>query len=287
MTEETPSTPPTQPTPPKKKPRVQLKPLASPAAKAPASTISSYRKRQQVGPFIIWGLVVLLLVAGIILVVVWLTSAGGPKFSLFATQTPTPTLTSTPTSTSSPTLTPTETQTPTQTLSPTPSAPFDYTVQEGDTLAGIAEKFNLGDFGIQKLFALNPQIDPATANVSIGEKIKIPNPDYKLPTATPIPTNLAYGTKITYTVQPGDTIAKIASLFNSTFEDILKTNNITDANKIYVGQQLIIRANLVTPTAKPNPTITPGASPTPPSPFTATPGGAAKTVPTVTATPTK
>jgi LysM repeat protein len=233
--------------------------------------ISSYRKRQQIGPFIIWGIVVLLLVAGIILLVAWLSSGSGPKFSLFATNTPTPTITPSPTTTPTLTATATETLTPTLTLSPTPSQPFDYTVQEGDTLQGIAEKFSLGDFGVQKIFQLNPEIDPTTANVNIGQKIKIPDPGYQLPTGTPIPSNLPFGTKITYIIQPGDTIASIAAKFNSTFEDILKENKITDANKIQAYQQITVRANLVTPTLAPKPTITPGASPTAPSPFTPTP----------------
>ncbi len=274
------------PTPPKKPSKVLLKPMASSLSKDPASTISSYRKRQQVGPFVIWGLVVLMLVAGIILLVVWLANGNGPKITLFATETPTTTVTPTSTSTSTFTPTVTETQTPTQTIPPTPSEPFEYTVQEGDYLSTIAEKFSLGDFGIQKLFVLNPEIDPSTANVSIGQKIKIPNPDYQLPTNTPIPPNLPIGTKINYIIQAGDTIAGIASLFNSTFEDILKENKITDANKIFVGQAVVVRANLVTPTNPPQPTITPGASPTPPSPFTPTPPGGVA-APTVTASPTK
>jgi LysM repeat protein len=280
MTDEIPALP------PKKKLKAPLKPMASPPLKNPASTISSYRKRQQVGPFIIWGLVVLLLVAGIILLVVWLASGNGPKISLFATQTPTATITSSPTITATVTPTVTETIPPTETLSPTPSEPFEYAVQEGETLSAIAEKFALGDLGIQKLFILNPEIDQTTANVSIGQKIKIPNPDFQLPTMTPIPTNLAYGARINYIIQPGDTIASIAATFNSTFEDILKENKITDANKIQAFQQIVVRANLVTPTNPPKPTITPGASPTPPSPFTPTPPGAAP-FPTVSASPTK
>lgn len=270
MTDETPSTP------PKKKP----------ASKAPVSMISSYRKRQKIGPFIMWGLVVLMLVAGIILLVVWLASGNGPKITLFATETPTATITPSPTNTSTLTPTATETVTPTQTLPPTPSEPFEYTVQEGDTLDAIAKKFSLGDFGIQELFVLNPAIDPATANVTIGQKIMVPNPDYQLPTTTPIPNNLPYGTKVNYIIQAGDNIAAIASMFNSTFEDILTLNKIIDANKIFVGQTIVVRANLVTPTNPPKPTITPGASPTHPSPFTPTPPGAAPS-PTVAASPTK
>ena len=69
------------------------------------------------------------------------------------------------------------------------------------------------------------------------------------------------------------------------FHFILKENGIEDANKIFVGQQIIVRANLVTPTASPQPTITPGPSVTPPSPFTPTPPGGV--VPTVAPTATK
>ena len=280
MTNETPSTPPS------KKPKVQLKPLAYQPSKDPSSTISSYRKRQQVGPFVVWGLVVLMLVAGIILLIVWLMSGNGPKITLFATTTPTVTITPSPTSTTTFTPTATDTETATVTLTPTPSAPFEYTVQEGDNLFAISQKFNLGDFGVPKLLALNPAISPLTSSVSIGQKIMIPNPDYKLPTSTPLPTNLAFGAKMTYIIQPGDTIAKIASMFNSTADDILKENKIADANKITAGEQITVRANIVTPTNPPKPTITPGVSPTPPSPFTPTPPGGAP-APTVTATPTK
>jgi len=277
---------PTQENKPEKKP-VKLKPLSQPASKPPAELISSYRKSQKTGPFIIWGIVVLLVFVGIVLLVVWLTSANGPKISLFATATPTSTVTPSPTSTSTFTPTATVTSTATITPSPTPDKPFEYVVEEGDNLSLISEKFNLGDFGLQMLFSLNPTIDPSSPNINIGDKIMIPNPGYQLPTATLVPSNLPPGTKLDYIIQAGDTISSIASKFNSTFEAILKENKIAeaDANKIFVGQKLVIPANLATPTSPPKPTITAGPSPTPPSPFTATPpGGVAPTV-TVTATP--
>jgi len=262
-----------------------MKPVSLPQSKPPSTLISSYKKRQQTGPFIMWGLVVLLIFAGVILLLVWLFGGNGPKLpqiTLFATETPTPTVTPSPTSTSTLTPTATQTETPTITPSPTPDKPFSYTVIEGDTLDGIAKKFNLGDDGIPLLLLLNPTITAET--LRIGDVIQIPNPDYKMPTETPIPANLPRGTKLNYTIQAGDTIAGIASKFNSTEEDILKENGISEANKIQVGQVIVVKANLVTPTASPQPTITPGPTVTPPSPFTPTPpGGVAPTVaPTAT-----
>jgi LysM repeat protein len=87
--------------------------------------------------------------------------------------------------------------------------------------------------------------------------ILIPNPDMPLPTATIVPVSLPPGTKLTYTVQAGDTLGGIAAKFNSTIEAIIKENKITDPNALFVGQQLVIPANLVTPTATRNPTSTP------------------------------
>lgn len=45
---------------------------------------------------------------------------------------------------------------------------------------------------------------------------------------------------IIYFVKPGDTLWKIAKKFNSTVQEIQDVNNIENANKIYVGQQLYI-----------------------------------------------
>jgi LysM repeat protein len=84
----------------------------------------------------------------------------------------------------------------------------------------------------------------------------------QLPTATPIPPNLPRGTKLQYMVKAGDSLAGIASKFNSTIDDIIKENKLNDPNAIYVGQLLIVPANLVTPTATRPPTSTTGPNPT-------------------------
>jgi LysM repeat protein len=131
----------------------------------------------------------------------------------------------------------------------------------------------------------DPGIDPVTQTIFVGQVIRIPNPGYLLPTATPLPSNIAPGTEVSYSIRPGDTLEAIASKFNSTVEDIKKINDIVEDNSIQAGQIIKVRVNLVTPTPARAPTITQGPSPTPPSPFTNTPvGGAAAVIPTVTLT---
>ena len=230
-----------------------------------SSIISSYRKkRQQSTILFVYGAAGLLVLAGLALLIIWVTGTNKPFSGLFATDTPTPTLTFTPTITPSPTNTPTITTTPTLTATLTPSSPFLYTIQEGYNLQAISTKFGLGDDGIQLILLLNPYdaasgsgIDPLTSIVYPGQQITIPNPGMPLPTETPIPANILRGTKVTYIVRTGDTLAGIASKFNSTLDDIVKANNLTDANSIFVGQQLQVPVNLVTPTATRPPTSTP------------------------------
>jgi LysM repeat protein len=235
------------------------------SVKSTRSVIDKYRKRRQQNTIVfVWGGAALLILVGIILLAVWLAGPSKPLNALFATETPTPTLTFTPTLTSTPTLTPTVTETMTQSLTPTQSAPYLYTVQEGDFLATIVEKENLGPDGLELILLLNPYneetgegIDPATQLIYPGDEILLPYPGMPVPTATPIPTDLRPGTELSYFVQAGDTLAGIATVFNSTMDAIIEANQLDDPNAIFVGQELIIPANIVTATATRPPTSTP------------------------------
>lgn len=223
----------------------------------PQDVINNFKKRQKVMPFVIWGLVAVLVVAGIIFVVASLTGGDfeGLKISLFKTDTPTPTLTYTATMvppTATATLTPTVTLTPEPTVTPTPTGPFEYTVQENDNCWAIAEQFEVD---INVLLALNGW--SGTCPINPGDKILIPTKDQELPTETPLPTDFVPGTKIEYTIKVGDSIDLIASRFNTTVESILEENDMEDANTIFAGQILIIKANIVTPTATVPATSTP------------------------------
>ena len=90
-------------------------------------------------------------------------------------------------------------------------------------------------------------------------KIKVPAPGQSLPTATPVPASVEAGTKITYKVQSGDSLATIAQKFNTTVEDIISQNpdklNV-DSNNLAIGLEIIVRVNIVTPTPTYAPTST-------------------------------
>jgi LysM repeat protein len=227
------------------------------------NVIQSYRRRQQMGPFIIGGLAILLVVVGILVLVVWLTGPNRPgKVAAIPTANPTtPPPTSTiaisptplpPTATN--TVTSTVTITSTMTTTSTPTGPFEYEVKEGDTCYTIAQKYKAN---LDVLVALNPAYGP-NCNIKPGDKLLIPTPNQQMPTSTPVPTNLAPGTIIEVTVMTGDTVRGLAILYHSTEAAIVKANNLANANSIMVGQVLKIPVNIATPV----PTTAPSRTPT-------------------------
>lgn len=90
-----------------------------------------------------------------------------------------------------------------------------------------------------------------------------------------------------YTVQGGDTLSALAERYNTTVEEIVAANGMTDPNSLQPGQTLIIPSLLQTPQAaaspppvatptphQPSPSPTPQPSPSPrlsPSPTLSTP----------------
>ena len=105
------------------------------------------------------------------------------------------------------------------------------------------------------------------------------SPGQELPTETPVPLDLPRGTKVEYTIKLGETLAQVASRFNSTVEEIIKATNdynrknnldlLEDQNKIFAGQLVIVPVNIATPTATRAATSTPATTGTP-APPTAT-----------------
>jgi len=221
---------------------------------APQNLIDNIKKRQQIVPLMISIAAFLLVIIGVVIIILWISS-GGININLFGNK-PTPTKSLPPTPVLSPTATipATMTATPTLAVTSTPAGPFEYVVKSNETCWGIATQFKV-DF--ETLLAIN-NFPNGTCPIIPGQKILVPSAGQSLPTQTPFPPDLKNGTQIKYTVQSGDSLAKIASKFNTTISDILSLNKnaFTDQNNIAIGVQLTIRVNIVTPTPTFAPTST-------------------------------
>lgn len=107
------------------------------------------------------------------------------------------------------------------------SSETTYIVKKGDTLSGIASKYGTT---YQVLASYNGISNPNL--IGVGQAIKIPNGTMSHITNT---------SSRTYIVKKGDTLSGIASRYGTTYQKISRDNNISNPNKIYPGQKLIIK----------------------------------------------
>lgn len=100
-----------------------------------------------------------------------------------------------------------------------------YEVQSGDNLTKIAKKYGTTvDAVVEANNIVNKHI------IYVGDELKIP-------TTQKEEEKPAY---TTYKVQKGDNLTKIAKKHGTTVGELVKLNNIKNANKIYVGQKLTV-----------------------------------------------
>jgi LysM repeat protein len=113
-----------------------------------------------------------------------------------------------------------------------PSGTQIYIVQVNDTLSLIARRYNTT---LATLTQLNGILNPNL--IFIGQRLIVPSAtggSVVFP-VTPQPT-----TPTTYVVQPGDTLFRIALRLNVNLVALANANNITNYNRIFVGQVLVI-----------------------------------------------
>ena len=232
----------------------------------PKNVVNKKNNRQQMMPFFLGALAGFLALLGILIIVMVVAGARNPFAAMFATDTPTPTITLTPSNTPPPTDTPTITPTEGPTPTNTPAGPQQYIVQQDDNCWSIANAF-----GVDLLVLLQVNNFGNDCPIAPGDTIIIPAQNAELPTETPLPTDLARGTIIEYTVKLGDTLQSIADKFDSTIESIKNLNNITNENSIKVGDKLRVRYLLATRTPTLAPTSTRGNVVTPQPSVTPTP----------------
>jgi LysM repeat protein len=100
-------------------------------------------------------------------------------------------------------------------LTPGPSGGLIYHVEPGDTLIGVAERFQVDPWAVATANGMS-ELGPIPAD----EDIIIPG--------------------ITYTVQVGDSLASIAAAFGVSPAVLMEANGIADASMIYAGQEVVI-----------------------------------------------
>ncbi len=145
-----------------------------------------------------------------------------------------------------------------------------YIVKSGDTLYGIAKKFNLTVDELKKMNNLTSD------TLSIGKSLIVSMPSGKTTTYTVSKGDTLYGiankfgvsvdsikslnnltnntlsigqvlkipstiedNKLTYTVKKGDSLYSIARTYNTTVDEIKRLNNLT-SNTLSIGQTLIL-----------------------------------------------
>lgn len=96
-----------------------------------------------------------------------------------------------------------------------------YTVQAGDTLTAIANKYRTT---VDSLVALNNIADKN--KIYVGQILKI--------------SGTTSNNSTSYTVKAGDTLGAIATKFGTTYQELARINNISNPNLIYVGQVIKI-----------------------------------------------
>lgn len=113
---------------------------------------------------------------------------------------------------------------------------LNYQVRSGDTLAKISRTTGVP---VQSIAQVNNL--PADGAMRPGQRLLIPSGS-GLRTAT---------RAMTHVVKSGETVSGIAQKYDTTITQIVKLNKLANANRIYVGQKLVVKAGTNSAVAKP------------------------------------
>lgn len=117
-----------------------------------------------------------------------------------------------------------------------------YTVRAGDTLSAIADLYGSTVAAIQRqnsTLVSGTRITPGTTlQIPVFEGGGGANPVVQAPPV--VQPVIPAATNFIYTVQPGDQLRFIAAAYGTTWQTIATLNNLSNANLIFTGQQLLI-----------------------------------------------
>ena len=108
-------------------------------------------------------------------------------------------------------------------------------MQAGDTLGKIAVRYGTT---VAELLRINGLSNPDV--LAIGQKLKVSGTSGAAPASVSGSKPATGGQGKTYTVQKGDTLLSIARRYGLTVKQLQTANNITNPDKIFPGQKLVI-----------------------------------------------
>ena len=109
-----------------------------------------------------------------------------------------------------------------------------HTVKSGEVLSVIAEKYNVG---LSQIIQWNSITD--AASLAIGQELII----YPAQSNFLSGGHLSSRTQITHQVKSGEVLSLIAKKYNVGLSQLLEWNNIEDASRLQVGQDIVIYPN--------------------------------------------
>ena len=121
----------------------------------------------------------------------------------------------------------------TQNVPASPSNTVEYTVQKGDTLSGISQRYHTSVGEIQR------QNHLSSHRIYVGQKLKLNG----LSSTPAQGKSLASIQGDKYTVQAGDTLSDIATRSGMKLDELIRINRITNPRALQVGQVINLNRN--------------------------------------------
>ncbi|MBT3638368.1 MAG: LysM peptidoglycan-binding domain-containing protein [Opitutae bacterium] len=129
---------------------------------------------------------------------------------------------------------------------PSVSVPVDgssYVVQAGDSLSRIAGAKGVS---LNALFQANGLTKSSI--IRPGQVLTIPGGAASAVVPSPSPTVVPVGA-ITHVVKNGDNLTRISAIYGTTVKQIMEWNNLADAGKLSIGQNLVVSDPSAVPSA--------------------------------------
>ena len=108
--------------------------------------------------------------------------------------------------------------------------PESVTVEKGDSLSQIAKRYGTT---VDALVRINDLCD--ANQIFVGQVVLLEDPEADADVAAEDRVETAI-----VTVQPGDSLSKIAKRHDTTVEELMALNDIDDPNLLFVGQELFV-----------------------------------------------